>query len=308
MSFFSKTKTKVYEPKTSRLARTQLYELGMADETMPTLQVAGADPLSRSVYGTIRDRLANPDTAAYDTAMGAANRMVTEGQDPTQTAGFRGIWNRVLEEGTAGGRNLQRALKLSGNAPAKSSQGLDAIGRQTTGVQEQLMAASLPYLDAAQARQLQAMQALANLQAAKEASQQSWLGLGQRTADYMRNIEQAVADAEFNQAMQQLAFQYQIQPGILQSVLVNPYVYQKYDPGFVGYTNQLSQHIKDAGNIAATGQGMGSMAGGQSWNGSMGGMSGGSMMGGSSMGNMSSAAQSYGGSFNAPVSSGTAFA
>jgi hypothetical protein len=252
MGFFGDTEYKWNELPASSSARSRLLSMGLGPAPdQPVQDVAGADPLEQWIYRMSQQRLMQPDTSAYDTAISGMKGIAAGGGDLTRNPEFQGIWNKVLQEGTTGGRNLQRALKLSGNAPTHSSKGLDMLGRQTTGVQEQLLGSALPFLESERNRQFSALGALPGLQQAREASQTGAMATAGNAAALMRAIEQATQDAAFQAQLRNLQYITQTQPGYLQSVLVTPQLTQEYKPGVLDYAKGVGQFVGEIGNIGA---------------------------------------------------------
>ena len=262
MPFFSTAKTKLYEPPTSAEARKRLYRMGIGEAPeQPVQEIAGAVPLEEMAYQAAQRNLgATP--WSYDTALGLTKGMTAE-TDPTQAPGFAGTWAGLLQGGVTQGRNLQRALKLSGNAATQTSKGRQMVGNQVTGAQEALLAGVLPFYGAERERRLAAAEALPQIEQAKEQSQANWAQVGANTGAMMQAIEQATKDAQMQAQMRDLEYKYQLQPGYLQSILTAPTLQMEQDPGFTGRTHELSEAIEMGKNIPMGStqdwQGLGSM-------------------------------------------------
>ena len=241
---------KYMEPSTSKAARRRLYELGTQEApTQPVQQVALADPLQQQAYNLASQYAGGGLSPAYNTALGLMTQYATQPVDVTAMPGFQGIWDKVLSEGSRSSRNLQRALKLSGNAATNTSKGRDIMGRQQSDVEAGLMAAALPFLQQAESQRFQAGMALPQLAQQQENAALSRINAGTQAGSMMRMIQQAINDAQYNAAMNDLFFKYETQPGLLQSTLVNPSLTQK--TGWLTGTNQVLSGMGElAGNIA----------------------------------------------------------
>jgi len=282
MSFFPTTKRKVYESGYSKAARESLLgtATGEAPE-QPVRQIAGQDPLQEWGARITSGYLTNPDTSAYDTALGTAGQYAAQG-DARQLPGYQNILSKVMGGTNAIGGNLAKALAATGNAPARGVRGVDALGRPMSAVRERMTTASLPFLTEEGNRQFRAIMDLPQFQQAKEQSAANWIQMGQQFGQGLRALQQARNDAEYEAILRDMAMKYEIQPGMLQSLLVTPQPNTIYDVGTLGRSLQLGQFGKDlvdiygntigaafSGGGSAAASGAGGMAGG------MGGMMGG---------------------------------
>jgi len=249
MSFFAKTTAEPIENTDSQLARFQL--LGMAAgpaPKQPVRQIAAVDPMQSFAARLASQYMQNPDTRGYDTAMNLAGQFAAGG-DPRELSGYRAIMDKVLGQGTAGASNLAGVLRSPGK-------GYDVLGRKTTGVQDRLTASALPFLSAESGRQIGALQALPQIQGAKERSVTNWTGLSGRLGAMLRDVTQAKNDAEYDAALRNLQFLYELQPGLFQRLLVNPTVYSQYDKGDLGRIQEASDFGKDLTEIYSNTLGM----------------------------------------------------
>jgi hypothetical protein len=241
MGFFSDMlggEARFEEPKLSQEARKQLYRLGNAQETQPVQQVAGADPLMQQTYGLTQGMLAQGLSPGYNTSMNFLTNKMTQPIDVTTMPGFQGVWDKILQEGGLSSRNLQRALKLSGNAATNTSKGRDIMGRQQSEVEGKQ----------ASAEQMQAATALPNVAGQQQNAALANIQAGTQQGQMMQAIQQAIANAQYQAGMNDLSFRYSTQPGLLQSTLVNPQMTQSQ--GWLGGLTNMFSGLNNLGGAA----------------------------------------------------------
>ncbi len=246
MSFYSRTRTNVYDPLASRQSREALYGLGTSSYTTPTREVAGEDPLTAMTRDLSTNRLYEP--SAYNSAIQSATQRLQGASSPLTDIPE---WNETLRAGVKENRNLQRSLKLSGNAATQSSRGLREVGKQTTSLQQKLMNMGLSALGTQEQDQLDTARTLGNLQTQRTSSEQNRLLNALSAAEYTRNLEQQANNAQYEAQQGDIAFRYGVQPGILQSALYTPQVSQKTDQGTIGKLTQTVQFARDLYDIYA---------------------------------------------------------
>ncbi len=251
--------TEFQEPAISKAAREKLYGLGTKTGVkQPVQQIAPADYLQNIAYNQASQYANSAVPSAYGTAINAATNIATAPTDVMSVPGFKGIWDKILNEGTKSSRNLQRALKLTGNAATNSSRGRNAVGQLDTQVQEQLMGAALPLVQDIENRRYNATMALPGLANAEEAARIQRMSVGEQAGNLMRAIQQAVNSAQYEAELNDLNFRYGIQPRLLQSTMTNPVA--TTEPGWLTQTNQALEGLSDlGGNILSLTQGAGGM-------------------------------------------------
>ncbi len=244
------------EPALSSQSRKRLQELGMAEEDQPVLQVAPADVLQQRAYGQAGEYLGSELPGAYATTRDLLTNYATQPVDVMSVPGFKGVYDKILSEGSKSSRNLQRALKMTGNAATNSSRGRNAVGQLDTQVQEQLMGAALPLFQEAENRRYDATMALPAIAGQEEAARLRRIAVGEQSGALMRAIQEAINAAEYQAKVNDLNFRYGRQANLLQSTLTEPRLVRK--PGILENISGTLKGISDiGGQVVGMTQGIG---------------------------------------------------
>ena len=222
MGLFSSPKKDVEfrEPAASSEARKELVARGNESVAYPTRLIADLSEMELEVERRVQELMESGPSSERDAVIQEALTTATTPADVANLPELQAIFKQISERGEIEAGRLGRGLQLRGTIGTTG--GRDILGRHASETTEALMRGAAPFL--AQARELkaQAGRDVGQLVGQRELETTSRLGLGAAVGELRRNIGQAKTDADYQKVLNDIAFRYQIQPGLLQSALVDP--------------------------------------------------------------------------------------
>lgn len=209
------------EDRLTKAARRRLVDIAQEDVSIPRRQITATNELETKTRD-LANRFVDSGPSKDRQFAQERAREFASGRDVTQLPELQAVMDRILTEGGREARGLARALKITGNDPGTSSKGRDILGRSLTDVQGRLLEAATPFLESERGRQFAAIPLIDDLARAETNEKLTQLGVGERVGAQVRQLEQLINDATFNQAMQEVEMRYQIQPALLQSAIGAP--------------------------------------------------------------------------------------
>ncbi len=222
MGLFSSSskKVKFVEPAASAEARKELVARGKESVAFPTRQIADLSDSELEVERQTQALLGAGPSPEREAVLQETLRMATTATDVANLPELQAILADITERGEIEANRLGRGLQLRGSIG--STPGRDILGRKLTDVQRSLVGAAAPFLSEARQLKAQAGQDVSTIVGQREGETLNRLGLGGAVGSLRRNISQAKLDAPLEQALRDIEFRFQIQPGLLANALVTP--------------------------------------------------------------------------------------
>jgi len=231
------------EPKASKEARKLLLERGQASLAYPTKQIANLSAMELEVERQAQARLTAPPSPERETIIQEFMRKATTPADVANLPELQAIFKQITELGELEANRLGRGLQIRGTLGTTG--GRDILGRHATATTEALMRGAAPFLSEARGLKAQAGRDVGTLVGQRETETTGRMGVAAAVGELRRGITQAKLDAPFEKALRDLEFRFQIQPGLLRSVLVSP---QPVTTG--GGPSEMQKISSAAGQIA----------------------------------------------------------
>ena len=190
--------------------------LGQAP-TIPRQQIAGLSPAEQQAQESLSQLLGMPPTGEGFAAASSELMRTVGGIDITQDPFFGAAAQTALEAGQLETNRVGRGLQLTGNL--SSTSGRDVLGRSVAQTQSNILNTLAPFAEAERGRQFAAAGQLAGLDALSQDLLLNQINAGATVGAQPRLIEQATADAEFRQQLQQVLFPFDVQAGIASNLV-----------------------------------------------------------------------------------------
>lgn len=191
--------------------------------SFPERQVAEVDPLTQTAYGLAEKYVSGGPSDAYNTALSEATKTATAPIDVANMPEYQALVQRISDYGQTEANRLTRGATLTGNSALSSSAGRDVLGRSVIETQERMMAAAVPFLQQARTEKQQAVKQLQSLDSQGQATQLSKIETGSRVGEILRGIQAAKLEAEYQNAMDPIRFEYETQPAIASTAFGAPF-------------------------------------------------------------------------------------
>lgn len=258
MGFFTgKSKTKWEEPGYSTKARGYiegLYKGGTPN--IPLQRIAEMSPQEQAAMGILSKYLGS-ESQARKLATELATTTATTPVDITEIPEYKGVLNKVLEEGRLEANRLGRTLQQTGGA--ESTPGRDILGRSVDATTEKALAALAPYALAERNKRYNAISLLNTLAGDTEASEINKINVGVGPGALPRNIKQAAGDTAYQQQYETTMFPYSVLAEIAKANIVKPISVTTESPSTL---SKISSIMSVGSQVAGGLKGIGSLSSG----------------------------------------------
>lgn len=184
-----------------RAAISSLQRIGTTPYKSPTRRIAPATETERFGFDLLGD-YARTVPEGYELGGELAKKWATTPVDVTKIPEFRGVLNKIIEQGQLETGRLGRGLQRTGMAT--SSPGRDILGRSITGTQERMVGALAPFAEAERGRQFGAISLVGQFAEAEDRAVQERLASIQKYT-LQRDLIQQGFDAEHAAAIADIA-------------------------------------------------------------------------------------------------------
>ena len=217
MGLFSSSDSKIEIPKQVKTGMDFMADLLGTAPTIPTQQIAGLSDSELQAQQALSQLLGTPATGEGYAAASAELMRTIGGIDIQSDPYFGAVSREALAAGQLETNRVGRGLQLTGNL--SSTSGRDVLGRSVAQTQSNVANALAPYAEAERGRQFASAGQLAGLDALSQEMLMNQINMGATVGAQPRLIEQAGADAEFRQQLQQVLFPYEVQGGIASNLV-----------------------------------------------------------------------------------------